>query len=158
MSNIMNHQDHYQFDPRTTAPYTVFKKIGSNRFFVNSSCVLAKKGIIISGEEFLLVDQSTGPTGKVSNVLLCDCYYRDGIINLILRDIRTQVVSTLHHGIEFPERPCDFVLIDPDYLREWINLKAIQAYCDCEIDSKKKCSTEINQKSNQDNNLLDFDY
>lgn len=154
----MKHQDQLQFDPITTAPYTIFKQFGSNTFFVNSSCILATKKIITTGKEYILIDNSTGTTGKVTNVILADCYYRKGIIHLIVRDIRTQIVSTLDHGIEFPERACNFVLIDADYFRDWMNIKAIEAYCDCDIDSKKIPNSETSHKSRYEDNLLDFDF
>lgn len=45
-----------------------------------------------------------------------------------------------------------------DYFKDRDNIKAIQAYCDCDNDSTEKGNPEVNQKSNHDDNLLDFDF
>lgn len=151
------HQNHY--DPTFTAPYTIFKQVGSNTFFVNSSCILAKKKIISNGKEYLLADYSSGTNVKITNVLLADSYYRNGIVHLIVRDFRTQRVFTLDHSLEYPESDdCPWVLVDVDYFKDRENYKAIQSYCDCDTYSKKKVNPVVSHKSDDDNNLLDFDF
>ena len=150
----MKHQDQLQFDPTFTAPYTIFKKVGSNTYFVNSQCILSNKKITV-GEEYLLIDNTKDTGSKIRDVILADCYYRNGIIHLIVRDIRSQIVSTLDHGIEYPERDCTWLLIDMDYFKDRMKIKAIQSYCGCGNDPKKKTNTEVNHKSNHDD-LLDF--
>ena len=129
MSVIMKHQDQLQYDPTFTAPYTIFKQVGSNTFFVNSFCVLATRKVITNGKEYLLADYSSGTYVKITNVLLVDCYYRSGIIHLIVRNIRTQIVSTLDHSIEYPENDCTWLLIDLDYFKERENIKSKHSAC-----------------------------
>ena len=154
----MKQQDQYQYDPTITAPEVIFKQVGSNTFFVNSSCNLATRKVITTGKEYLLADYSSGNNVKITNVLLADCYYDRGILHLILRDIRSQIVSRLDHSIEYPENDdCTWLLFDLDYFKERENIKAIQTYCDCDPDSKNKSNIEISHKSNTDD-LLDFEF
>lgn len=157
MSVIMKHQDQYQYDPTITAPKVIFKQIGSNTFFVNSSCILATKKIMTNGKEYLLADYSSGTNVKITNVLLADCYYRNGILHLIVRDIRSQIVSTLDHCIEYPERDCTWLLVDMDYFKDRENIRVIQSYCGCGNDPKKKTNTEVNHKPNT-YDLLEFEF
>lgn len=153
----MKHQDQYQYDPTFTAPKVIFKQVGNNTFFVNSSCILATRKVITTGKEYLLADYSSGNNVKITNVLLADCYYKRGILHLILRDIRSQIVSTLDHSIEYPENECMWLIVDMDYFKDRENVRAIQAYCGCDNDSNNKTNTVINHKSNQDD-LLDLEF
>lgn len=155
----MKHQDQYQYDLKFTAPYTIFKKIGNNTFFVNSSSILATQKLITIGEDYVLIDNTKDNGSKIREVKLADSYYRDGIVHLIVRDFRTQRVFTLDHKIEYPESDdCPWVLVSVDYFKDRENLKAIQSYCNCDAYSKRKCNPVVSHSSNHDNNLLDFDF
>lgn len=153
----MKHQDHLQFDPINTAPYTIFKQVGNSTFFVNSSSILATHKLITVGKEYVLIDNTKDTGSKMRDVILVDCYYRNGIIHLIVRDIRTQRVFTLDHCIEYPERDCTWLIIDINYFFDKEDSKAIQSYCGCWNDPKKKPKAESNHRSNQ-NDLLDFEF
>jgi hypothetical protein len=152
----MKTQDLYPFDPTFTAPYTIFKQVGNEKFFVNSGSIIAKQKVIVLRKEYILADYSSGTNVKITNVLLVDSYYKRGLLHLILRDIRSQRVFTIDHSIEYPENDCTWLLIDLDYLIERENIKAIKLYCGCINDTKEKNKTEINHKSNYDD-LLDLD-
>jgi hypothetical protein len=159
MSVVMKHQDQYQYDPKFTAPYTIFKKIGNNTFFVNSSSILATQKLITVGEDFVLIDNTKDNGSKIREVKLVDSYYRNGIVHLIVRDFRTQRVFTLDHCIEYPESDnCPWVLANMHYFKDRENFKAIKSYCDCDTYSKNKGNPEVSHISNHENNLLDFDF
>ena len=153
----MKHQDTYPYDPTITAPKIVFQQVGNNTFFVNSSCILATRKVITTGKEYLLADYSLGNNVKITNVLLAECYYKRGILHLILRDIRSQIVSTLDHSIEYPENECTWLIVDMDYFKDRENIRTIQAYCCCDNDPKKKANTGNNHKSIHDD-LLEFEF
>lgn len=156
---IMKPQDRYQYqyDPTITAPKIIFQQIGSNAFYVNSNCILATKKIITIGKEYAVVDNTSGTKVKMREVILVDCYYKNGIIHLIVRDIRTQRVFTLDHALEYPENECSWVLIDINYFIDRMNTKAVQSYCGCCNDPKRKSNSEISHKSNHDD-LLEFEF
>jgi len=154
----MKTQDLYPFDPTFTAPYTIFKQVGNDKFFVNSGSIIAKQKVIVLHKEYILADYSSGTNVKITNVLLVDSYYKRGLLHLILRDIRSQRVFTIDHSIEYPENDCTWLLIDLDYFKERENIKAIHAYCDCDTDSKKNGNPGVSHTSDHTNNLLDFDF
>lgn len=153
----MKPQDQVQFDPTFTASKIIFQQIGSNTFFVNSFCILATKKIITIGKEYVVVDNTSGTKVKMTDVNLADCYFKRGILHLIVRDIRSQRVFTLDHCIEYPERDCTWVLIDLNFFIDKMNIRAVQSYCGCSYDPKEKTNTEISQKSNTDD-LLEFEF
>jgi hypothetical protein len=144
------------YDPSTTAPYTIFKKMGGNKFFVNSQCILSVEKIITIGEEYLLIDSTKGAGRKIRKCILVGCYYREGILSLILREIRSQKVFTIDHLLTYPVIKCTWVMIGPDYSTEKENIKAIQSYCNCGNDPKTNSNTKISNKSMPDD-LLAFE-
>jgi hypothetical protein len=73
----------------------IFRKVGRNSFYVNSSCVLATEKIISIGKEYVVFDNTTDTGIKISDVILGGCYNRDGIIYLIVQDIRSHRVLPL---------------------------------------------------------------
>ena len=154
----MKQQEQTTYDPTIIAPYTVFRQIDSNQFFVNSLCIFAIKKIITIGKEYIVVDNTKASGVEITKVKLVDCYYRKGILHLTVRDIRSQIVFTLDHNIEFPENDCTWLLIDIDYFKDRENLEAIQAYCECDIDSKNKNDIGISHKPKHEDNLLEFEF
>jgi hypothetical protein len=93
----------------------------------------------------------------MTDVILVDCSYHEGIIKLIVRDIKSKHVFTIHHCTECPENDCKWILIDLNYFIDKMNIKAIKSYCDGCNDPKKKHQIEINHKSSQDD-LLEFEF
>jgi len=154
----MNQKEQITYDPKITAPYIIFKQIDSNNFFVNSLCIFAIKKIITIGKEYIVVDNTKATGLDIAQVKLVDSSYNKGMLHLIVMDIRSQIVSTFDHSLSFPECECTWLLIDMDYFKDREDIKAIQSYCDYDIDSKMKSISEIRHKSNYDNNLLDFEF
>jgi hypothetical protein len=152
----MKQKELTNYDPMITAPYIIFKQIDSKNFLVNSLCIFAFKKIITVGKEYIVVDNSRNTGVEIDKVKLVDCNYRNGIIHIILRNIRSQIVSTLNHHIEYPETDCSWLLVDTNYVFEKESIKAIQSYCHCEDNPPLKSNTEILDKSMPDE-LLEFE-
>jgi hypothetical protein len=153
----MKTQDNYPYDPTLIVLSNIFHKVGSNSFYINFNCVLATKKIITIGKEYIIFDNTTDTGIKMSDVILVGCYYRDGIIYLIVRDIRSQRVFTIHNSIGCPKKDCTWLLIDVDYFIKKMDDKAINQYCGHCLDKKKKPNAEINHKSDPDD-LLEFEF
>lgn len=153
----MKLQDQYPFDPTFTAPYIIFKKVGSSEFYVNSDCILANQKIITVGKEYMVIDNTKDSGIEMRNVVLAGCNYRKGIIHLIVREICSQRLFNFDHCILPPERDNNFVLIDPEYVSDRKNIEAINSYCATCNDSKKKYFNGIRHKSNPDD-LLEFEF
>lgn len=157
MYKIMKTQERYPYDETLDVPYIIFRKVGSNSFYANSSCICATKKIITIRKEYVVFDYTADTGIKMSDVILINCNYHEGIISLIVQDIRSQRVFTLDHCIEPPESDCKWVLIDLNYFIDKMNIKAIKSYCDGCNDQKKKHQMEMNHKSSQDD-LLEFEF
>lgn len=153
---IMKTQDLNPYDATLAGPNN-FHTVYHNSYYVNSSCVLATEKIITIGKEYVVFDNTTDKGIKMSDVMLVGCYYRNGIIYLIVQDIRSQRVFTINHYIDCPENDCTWILIDIDYFIDKMNIKAIQSYCGNCTDPKKKPNAEINHKSDPDE-LLEFEF
>jgi hypothetical protein len=92
--------------------------------------------------EFTKIDhQSSHPdstdTGvNMSDVALIDYYYYESIINLIVRELKSQRVFTISQRLECPQNDCRWVLIDINFFIDRMNIKTIEDYCGCT--NKKK--------------------
>lgn len=116
-----------------------------------------KEEKITVGEEFLHIDSLKGIVRHMRHCILVDCYYREGILHLILRDIRSRKVFTINHALEYPESNCTWLLLDLKYYADRDNINAVQSYCGCDIDSKNRSNIEISQRIKHDD-LLQFDF
>lgn len=140
MSIILRAQDLFPFNSFIVGMQNLYHTVGSNSFYINSPCILATDKKITTGKSYIIFDHTTDTGFKMSDVILVDCYYREGIINLIVQDIRSQRVFIIDHCIECPENECKWILVDLNYFIDKMNDKAIRQYCgDCN-DPKKKTS------------------
>jgi hypothetical protein len=152
----MKPQDKYPYDTIMDR-HNIFHPVGSNSYYVNSSSILATEKIITIGKEYIIFDSPGEPGIKMSDVELMDVFYKKGIINLIVRNIKLNREYIICHCIECPESDCKWILIDINYFIDKMNIKAIQSYCENCNDPLKKPHTKINYGSSSDD-LLEFDY
>jgi hypothetical protein len=151
----MKAQDKYPYDSTILGLNGIYQTIGNDSFYINSHVILATDKIITEGKEYIIFDYSPDTGIKMSDVALNDCYYYEGLIYLIVQDIRSQEVFTIDQRLECPENDCTWILVDMDYLRDLMNAKAIRDYCGC--DSKTK---RTNGKSNPEatDDLLELEF
>jgi hypothetical protein len=154
---IMKTQDLFPYNSFIVGINNLYHTVDSNSFYINSNCILATEKKITIGKVYIILTNTTDDGFKMFDVNLVDCYYLDGIINLIVQDIRSQRRFTIDHCIEPPEGDCTWVLIDLNYFIDKMNEKAIKQYCGKCNDPQKKPNTEINHKSNHDD-LLEFEF
>lgn len=153
----MKTQDKYPNDSTIAGLNNIFHTIGRNSFYLNSSCILATSKIVTKGKEYVIFDHTRDTGIIISDVILVTCYYREGIITLIVRNLRSKRVFAIHQHIECPENDCKWFLIDINYFVDQMEAKAIQSYCGNCNDPKKKPNAEINHKSSHDD-LLEFEF
>jgi hypothetical protein len=153
----MKQQDNYLYDPTNVENYDIFHRVGSNSFYINSSCILVTDKTITKGKEYVIFDNTTDTGITISDVILVTSYYLEGIISMIVRDIRSKRVFSIHQRLESSENDCIWVLVDINYFVDKMDAKAIQSYCGNCNDPKKKPNTEFNHKSSQDD-LLEFEF
>ncbi len=150
-------QNKYPYHQTVYCPNIIFHPVGRDSFYINSNCILATGKIITKGKEYVIFDHRRDTGIIISDVVLVTCYYRESIITLIVRDLRSKRVFAIRQRLECSENDCKWILIDIDYFVDKMNDKAIRQYCGNCNDSQKKPKTEINHKSSQDD-LLEFEF
>jgi hypothetical protein len=153
----MKAQDKYPNYSTNASLNNFFHPVGRNSYYINSNCILATDKIITKGKEYVIFENTADTKIKTSDVLLIGCYYRNGIISLIVRDIKSKRVFPIHQCIDCPKNDCIWILIDINYFIDKMNEKAIRQYCGNCIDPKKKPHIEINHNLSQDD-LLEFEF
>ena len=155
---IMRAQDLYPFSSTIAGLNNIYTIVGSNSFFINSNCILATEKTVSIGKEYIIFDNTTHTGIKMSDVILVDCYYQEeGVINLIVRDIKSKREFTIHHCLKCPGNDCTWVLIDLNFFIDKMNDKTIRQYCGNCDDPKKKTDIYSKYKSSQDD-LLEFEF
>jgi hypothetical protein len=153
----MRAQDFFPFNSTIVGLNNIYNTVGSNSFYINSSCILATDKIITIGKEYVIFDSSTEDGIKMYDIELMDAFYKDGFINLIVRNIKLNRVIIISHRIKSSKSDCTWILIDINYFIDKMNAKAIQSYCGNCNDHKKETNGEINHKSNKED-LLEFEF
>ena len=151
----MKLQDSFPYDSIVLALENIYQTIDNDSFYINSDCILATDKTITIGKPYIILDTPTETGVKMSDVTLVDCYYYEGIINLIVRELKSQRVFTIDHCLECPQNDCRWVLIDINFFIDRMNIKAIEDYCVCAND-KKKSIGEGKAKFTDD--LLEFEF
>lgn len=142
------------YDSAIVGINNVYSTVGNDSFFVNSACILVNK-ILTIAREYFIFNFSTVPGNKMSEALLVDCYFYEGVIHLILEDVRSHELYTISHCLECTGNDCPFVLMDLNYFKDLRDAKAIRDYCGC--DEKMKVAGQYGiPKLNED--LLDFEF
>lgn len=86
----MKAQDRFPFDSTILGLNGIYHTIGSDSFFINSECILATDKIITIGKEYIIFGSPTETGSKMLDVTLVDCYFAEGIVYLIVQDLRSQ--------------------------------------------------------------------
>jgi hypothetical protein len=155
MYSNMALQDYFPADLTLLGLRNIYSEVGSDSFFVNSNCVVAKDKILTKGKHYIIFAIPTKTDIKMTEIVLIDLFYYKGNIHLISRDINTHRVSNVSFSVECPETNCTRYLVDIDYFIERMNERAIRDYCNCD-NNKNKPIGEVKPKFNDD--LLDFDF
>ena len=151
----MRIHDRYPYDSAILGLNGTYQTIGCDSFYINSDCILATDKTISIGKEYIIFDSPTETRNKMLDVTLIDCYYFEGIIHLIVRDIRSQRVFTIDHCLECPEIDCTWILVDLDYFIDRMDAQAIRQYCgNCD----EKPSDENKHQNRHDDDLLEFEF
>jgi hypothetical protein len=150
-------QDKFKYDETIVGLNGIYHTIEGDSFFVNSNCVIASGKKITRGKEYILFSRRTEKGFNMVDVILVDCYYREGIINLIVQHIRSKRVFTIDHCLECHKIDCTWILIDLNYFIDKMDAKAIQDYCEDCNKNEKKSVVGINPKSSN-NDLLEFEF
>ena len=154
----MKAQDLFPYSSTLVGLNNIYSTVGSNSFFINSSCILATGKIVSIGKDFILIDSTKDTGTEISNVILVDCFYQEeGIINLIVRDIKSNRVFSIHQCLKCPGSDYTWILVDLNFFIDKMNDKAIRQYCGNCDGAKKKPNPESNHKSTQDD-LLEFEF
>lgn len=151
----MKTQDKFPYDSATVGTGNVYHTVGSDSFYVNSLCILAADKIVSVGKEYIIFDYSAGTGIKMSEVILVDAFYRDGNINLIVRDVRSKRLYTISQVIKCRKQDCTWIFVDLNYLHDLMDAKAIRDYCGCD-DQRKRAKGHSKLGVNED--LLDFEF
>ena len=153
----MRAQDKYPYDSAILGLENLYYPVGNDSFFINSPCLLATGKIIMVGKEYILF-QNTSDTGiKMTNAVLQDCYYYESMFHLIVQEIGSQRVFTIHQQLECALDVCKWVVIDINFFHDQMDAKAIEDFCGCSAKkAKKKPNVEDNPKFNDD--LLEFEF
>ena len=126
-------------------------------FYINSPCIMATDKTLSIGTTYLLVDHQETRV-KMTKVRLVDCYFDDGLINLILQDISSQKTFTIAQQLECTENDCTWILVDFNYFIDKMNAKAIRKYCAKCHDSQGNSVDDNKSKQSHDDDLLEFDF
>ena len=151
-------QNRYPYDATVLGLDGTYQVLDNNSFLVKSDCIASTGNIITVGKEYILFYSPKETGFKILDVVLVDCYYYEGLIHLIVRDIRSQRVFTIDHCLECPENDCTWVLVDLDYFIDRMDTKAIRQYCGNCDDTKKKPSDENKHQNIHDDDLLEFEF
>jgi hypothetical protein len=151
----MKAKDKYPYDSAILGLNNVYHTVGNDSFYVNSDSIMVADKILTIGKEYFIFHYTTAPGNKMSNVLLADCYYNEGVFHLILEDVRSHRLFTISHCLDCPENDCPFILMDINYFYDLRDARAIRDYCRC--DEKKKTAGQHGiPKLHED--LLDFEF
>ena len=124
-------------------------------FLINAEFILATDEIVAVGKEYVLFNYSAKAGNKISDIILFDCFYSEGNINLIVHDVRSQEEYTITQCLECPESDCPWILVDLNYFFDLLDKKAIRDYCRCD-NNTKRTKGESNPEVNED--LLEFEF
>ena len=123
----MKLQDLHPFDSAIVGLNGIFSTVGTDSFFINSECILATDQIITIGKEYILVNTPTEAGVKMTDVILLDVYYEEGVIHMIVQNIMTQRIFTIDHCIECAEN--EWMLVDLDYFLDRIKAENNKSHC-----------------------------
>jgi hypothetical protein len=153
----MKLQDSFPYDSIVLALENIYQTIDNDSFYINSDFILATDETISIGKPYIIFDTPTETGVKMSDVTLIDCYYYEGMINLIVRELKSQRVFSISLRLECPQNDCRWVLIDINFFIDKMNIKAIEDYCGCSGNNMgKKPSGEGKPKINDDH--LEFEF
>jgi hypothetical protein len=155
LSKIMKAQLLYPYDSAILGLENLYYPVGNDSFYINSPCILATWKIIKVGKELVLFQNQPETGIKMTNVVLQDCFYYKGKFHLIVQDIRSQSVFSIHQQLECPENECKWVVIDINYFNDRIDARAIEDYCGCTAKNEKNSGNERNVT---DDDLLEFEF
>jgi hypothetical protein len=153
----MKLQNKYPYDVSILGLNGKFHSVGIDSFYINSECILATNHIITTGKTYIIVNTPTATDVKIYDVTLLDVYYKEGIVNMIVREMISQKKYNIKYFIECAEPQCTWMLIDLDYFIDKRNANAIRKYCGKCSDSKNKPVAEIKPRQSHDD-LVEFDY
>jgi hypothetical protein len=150
----MKIQDRFPYDSAIVGLNGTYHTIGDDSFYINCDNILVANKILSIGKEYFIFHYTTVPGNKMSDVLLADCYYYQGIIHLLVEDVRSHRLFTISHCLDCPE-DCPWVLMDLKYFYDLRDAMAVRDYCGCD-DNKKVANHHSIPKVHED--LLDFEF
>jgi hypothetical protein len=153
--HIMKAQDRFPYDSTILGLDNLYYTVGNDSFYIKSNCIASTGNLITIGKEYIIFDRPTESGIKMSEVILLDCYYYEGIIHLIVQDVRSKRVFTISQCLECPENDCTWLLVDLNYFIDRMDDRAINDYCQCGTNKKQPIG---NGKIKADDDLLEFEF
>ena len=148
-------QDKYPYDSAIVGLNNVYYTIGDDSFYVNCDCIIVSDKILSIAREYFIFNFTTLPGNKMSDVLLVDCYYFEGVIHLIVEDVRSHQVFTISHSLKSKVNKCTMVLVDVDYFTDLLDKRALKDFCGC---SPNKSNTNSEKELSINDDLLEFEF
>jgi hypothetical protein len=150
----MKAQDRYPYDSASLGMDGIYQTIGNDSFLIKSDCIASTGNVITVGKEYLLFNSPNEPDIKMFYIILVDCYYSHGSINLIIQDLHSKKVFNISQRLDCKD--CTFILVSIDFIIGKLDKKIVQDYCgDCD-NNKKNPDVNANPISNVD--LLEFEF
>jgi hypothetical protein len=155
----MNHfQDLHPYDSAILGLNNLYIVDYKGDFYIQASFIMATEKKLRIGTTYLLVDNHSGTRVKMTKVRLIDCYFDEGVINLVLQDISTLRTFTIDQQLECKEIDCTWILVDFNYFIDKMNANAIRKYCEKCHDSIGNSIEDNKSKQKQDDGLLEFEF
>jgi hypothetical protein len=153
----MKLQNKFPYDKSILGLNGKFHSVGIASYYVNSECILATNHIITTGKTYIIADSPTAKGIKMYDVTLLDVFYKEGVINLIVREMLSHKKFNMKFSIDFTKDDCKWMLVDLDYFIDKMNANAVKKYCGKCDNTHKKSVSETKPRQSQ-NDLLEFDY
>jgi hypothetical protein len=153
----MKLQDKYPYDSTILGLNGIYHTVGDDSFFFKSPCILSTNHLIKSGKTYIILDTPKAKGIKMYDVTLLDVFYKEGVINLIVREMLSHKKFNMKFSIDFTKDDCKWMLVDLDYFIDKMNAKAVRQYCGKCDNTYKKSVSETKPRQSQ-NDLLEFDY
>jgi hypothetical protein len=135
-------QDFFNYDSAILGLNHLYTVVGEDSFFINSDCILAANKVVTVGKTYILFDYQSGKCSKMTEVRLCDVYYHEDAVHMIVQGIISEHIFTIVLNVDEDEVYCTSMVVDLDYFIDQLNMKAVKQYCgNCKATEKHQSKT-----------------
>ena len=119
----------YLTDEKNAGLKKIYHPVGNDSFFINYPFLHAENQILTAGNTYLLIKSSTSTGVELLEVALVDFFLKDDALYLIVEDLKTLKQFKLMVVLNNLEVKCQWILLDPNYLKKRITELYIKHYC-----------------------------